>query len=172
MSAEEFLPPTPAGRPILAWISVGARLILGGSLLVAGILSIIDLDQSVVAVRAYDFPIPEWVEAVIGYTLPVAEILLGLIIITGLFTRWSALLGGLLMMAYIGGISSAWARGLAIDCGCFTPGGMLDADQKTKYAQDILRDVGFLACAVWLVVFPTSRLSLNTWLKTNKIKKI
>ena len=153
-------------RMIMPWISFGARLSLGAGLFVAGLLKILDLNQSVLAVRAYDFPIPESLEALIGYGLPVVEIVVGLGIFVGLLSRWSALVGGVLMVAYIAGIISAWARGLSIDCGCFTPGGILDADQKTKYLEDILRDIGFLACAIWLIVFPKSKLSLDSWIHT------
>ncbi|HEX5428049.1 MAG TPA: MauE/DoxX family redox-associated membrane protein, partial [Pedococcus sp.] len=58
------------------------------------------------------------------------------------------------------GIASAWARGLSIDCGCFGKGGTIAASQ-TQYPQEIARDVGLLACAVWLAVRPRSTLSLD-----------
>ncbi|MCL2735806.1 MAG: DoxX family protein [Propionibacteriaceae bacterium] len=154
-------------QKVASVISVIARLILGGALLVAGCLKITDLHQSVLAVHAYDFPISASMESLLGYSLPVVEILLGLIIVAGLVTRWSGLIGGLCMIAYIGVIISAWARGLTIDCGCFTPGGILDASQKTKYLEDILRDTGLLVCAAWLVVFPASRFSVDAWLQSS-----
>ena len=149
-----------------------ARLILGGVLLVAGILTIMDLDQSIVAVKAYDFPISDSLEIFLGYALPIVEIVMGLIIVSGMLTRWSAMLGGLMMIAYIAAISSAWVRGLNIDCGCLTPGGVLDPGQGTKYLQDILRDIGFLICAVWLVIFPTSPVSLDSWIASPVDKEI
>ena len=147
-------------------ISLVARLIIGGALLVAGLMSIVNLKQSVIAVQAYQFPIPETLTKLIGYGLPVVEIIVGLALIVGLLTRWSAIIGGLLMVAYIAGIASAWARGLNIDCGCFTPGGMLDPGQDTKYLWDIIRDCGFLVCAVWLVIFPRSVLSVDSWIQS------
>ena len=157
--------PTPSRfEQVRPWIGLAARAILGGVLVVAGGMKIFDLKQSVIAVQAYEFPIPDWMESVIGHGLPVVEILLGLAILTGLATRWSALLGGLMMVVYIAGIASAWARGLSIDCGCLTPGGWLDATQKTKYAEDIARDIGLIACAVWLMIWPGTRFSLDGWL--------
>jgi hypothetical protein len=62
-----------------------------------------------------------------------------------------AVVGGLLMLAFITGISWAWAHGYSIDCGCFGGGGTIAASQ-TKYPLEILRDVGFGACATLLVV--------------------
>lgn len=162
--------PSPARQRWIAarpWITLAARLGLGGVLLYAGLIKIVDLRQSVVAVRAYEFPISDSLVSLIGHGLPIVEILLGLVIIAGLFTRLSAELGGAMMVVYIAAISSAWARGLAIDCGCLTPGGLLlTDDQKTEYLQDILRDVALIACAVWLIIFPRCRFSLDSWMHT------
>jgi len=72
----------------------------------------------------------------------------------------SAAVGGLLMLAFIIGIGSAWARGLTIDCGCFGGGGTIGAAQ-TQYGRDILRDAGLAACGAWLVVRPRTAYSLD-----------
>jgi len=164
MSADEVV-----GSPrsaVLPWISLVARAVLGGALFIAGLLKIPDLAQSVTAVQAYEFPIPPVLESFLGYTMPVAEILLGLVVLAGFLPRWSALLGGVFMVGYIAAITSVWVRGLSIDCGCFTPGGSLEPGQRTKYLETILRDTGFLACAAWLVVFPKSRFSLDMWIQS------
>ena len=163
--------PSPHHTTVFPWISLAARVILGGVVLYAGLIKIVDLQQSVVAVKAYQFPISDGLETFLGNALPLVEILLGLAILTGLATRWTGLLGGLMMVVYIGAIASAWARGLAIDCGCLTPGGFLDADQKTRYGWDIARDIGLIVCAVWLIIFPVSRLSLDSWIHPSHPKE-
>jgi hypothetical protein len=58
-------------------------------------------------------------------------------------------------------VSSAWVRGLAIDCGCFGGGGQV-APGQTKYLQEILRDIGLLALAGWLWFKPLSRFALES----------
>ncbi|MDE9366011.1 DoxX family membrane protein [Luteipulveratus sp. YIM 133132] len=141
------------------WVGLVARLLLGGVLLVAGLLKITALGTSRTATRAYDL-MPVDVANFIGTLLPMLEIVLGVLIIAGLLTRGAARLGGLLMLAFIGGITSAWARGLTIDCGCFGGGGSVGENQ-TKYLQEILRDAGLALCAAWLVVRPQSRWSLD-----------
>lgn len=159
--------PAIGARPsngALKWVSLVARVILGGAIIVAGLMKIGDLAQSVVAVRAYELPLAPWMSAAIGYAMPIVEILLGLAIVAGLFTRWTALLGGLMMLVYIVLIASAWARGLSIDCGCFNQGGLLAPGQSTKYLQDILRDIGLTICAAWLVWLPTSPLAVDAWI--------
>ena len=141
------------------WVGLAARLVLGVVLLVAGLLKITALGSSRTATRAYEL-MPVDIANFVGTLLPIAEIVLGVLLIIGLLTRGSALLGGLLMLAFIAGITSAWARGLTIDCGCFGGGGSVAAN-KTKYLQEILRDSGLALCAAWLVLRPRSRWSLD-----------
>ena len=149
---------------ILPWISTLARLILGGSLLVAGLMKVGDFPRQVLSVQAYQFPISDQLVQVIAYAQPIVEILVGLLILAGVLTRWTALIGGFAMLVFIAGIISAWARGLSIDCGCFGPGGVLAPGQQTAYTQDLLRDALFLICGVWLVIFPKSKLAVDTWI--------
>ena len=87
--------------------------------------------------------------------LPVVEIIVGALLVLGLFTRVTAVLGALLMVVFITGIAQAWARGLTIDCGCFGGGGQVSAN-KTKYGLEIARDIGLALCGPWLVWRPRS----------------
>ena len=140
-------------------IGLLARLILGAVLAVAGGLKVTSPATSARAVRAFQI-LPYDLAGYVGYALPVVEIVVGLLLVTGLFTRVSAVVGGLLMLAFIIGIISAWTRGLAIDCGCFGGGGTIAASQ-TQYGRDVLRDIGLAACAGWLVVRPHTAYSLD-----------
>jgi len=146
------------------WVSLVARLVLGGALMYAGLIKLPNLKRSVGAVRAYELPLPDWAIEFIGYALPIGEVLLGAVIIAGIFTRWTALLGVALMVVFIIGIASAWIRGLNIDCGCFTEGGVLADDVKTKYLEDILRDIAFIACGVFVMIFPKSPIAVDKWI--------
>ncbi len=136
-----------------------ARLILGVVLTVAGALKVTSPAVSARAVRAFQI-LPYDFAGYVGYMLPVVEILVGLLLVAGLFTRASAMAGGLLMLAFVIGIISAWARGLNIDCGCFGGGGAVEASQ-TQYLADLLRDAGLVACAAWLVLRPRTAYSLD-----------
>lgn len=136
-----------------------ARLVLGAVLLLAGVLKVGDPRGSARAVQAYEL-LPFDVATLVGYGLPWLEIVVGVLLLLGLFTRAAAVTGGVLMAAFVFGISWAWAHGLTIDCGCFGGGGTVGANQ-TKYGQDLARDAGLLALAAWLVVRPRSLLSLD-----------
>jgi uncharacterized membrane protein YphA (DoxX/SURF4 family) len=141
------------------WIGLVARLVTGGVWLVAGALKLPDPAASVRAVRAYDL-LPESVVPLVGHTLPILEVVVGLCLLLGLLTRLSGAVSSLLFVAFIIGIAAAWARGLQIDCGCFGGGGY-DPDAAAKYPWEIARDVGLLALSVWLVVFPRTRFSVD-----------
>jgi uncharacterized membrane protein YphA (DoxX/SURF4 family) len=140
-------------------IGLIARLTLGGVLILAGALKVTSPTVSARAVRAFQI-LPYDFAGYVGYALPVVEILVGLLLVAGLFTRTSAVVGGLLMLAFVIGIISAWARGLTIDCGCFGGGGTIGAPQ-THYLTDVLRDAGLFACAAWLVVRRRTAYSLD-----------
>lgn len=146
-------------RPWQEWVTLVARLVLGGALLVAGALKVGSPLVSARAVQAYQI-LPFDVAAYVGYALPVVEIILGLLIVLGLYTRITAAVGALLMVVFIAGIASAWARGLSLDCGCFGGGGQIGA-ADTQYPQEIARDLLFAACGAWAFARPHSALSLD-----------
>lgn len=125
----------------------------------AGALKVTLPAVSARAVRAFQI-LPYDFAGYVGYALPVVEIIVGVLLVIGLFTRASAMVGGLLMLAFIVGIISAWMRGLNIDCGCFGGGGTIAAAQ-TQYGLEVLRDAGLVACAAWLVVRPRTAYSLD-----------
>lgn len=160
MSLSVPSPVTALRRPqVQAWLSTAARLLLAGVLAAAGWLKLADPDASVRAVRAYRL-LPETLAKATGFGLPVLELALAVLLLTGLGTRAAAVLSGLLMVVFVVGVGSAWARGLAIDCGCFGGGGQVDQG-STRYLQEILRDLGLLGAACWLAYRPASHLSAD-----------
>ena len=147
-------------RAWLPWVSTAARLTLGAVMLVAGALKIADPVTAAQAVRAYEL-LPEALVTPVGWGLPFLELAIGLLLIVGFGTRPAGLAAGLFMVVFIAAVSSAWARGLSIDCGCFGGGGTVAAGQ-TKYLQEILRDTGLLVLAGWLFVRPFSKFALES----------
>jgi len=137
-----------------------ARLGLAAVWIVAGALKAGDLAGSGRAVNAYQL-MPYDAARVVGAVQPFLEIALGLLLLIGLAVRLSAAISALLLVVFIAGIVSAWARGLAIDCGCFSKGGALGAGQTPRYLSEIARDVGFLVLAGILLWRPRTRYSLD-----------
>lgn len=142
------------------WLGTLARLILAGVFIYAAATKVSDLAASQRAVAAYQI-LPFDLAKVIGAALPFVELMIALLLLAGLATRVAAGASGLLLAVFIAGISSAWARGLSIDCGCFGGDGSLAAGQSPTYGLEVARDVALLILAVFLVVYPRTRLSLD-----------
>jgi len=136
-----------------------ARLVTSGVWIAAGVAKLPDPAGSVRAVRAYDL-LPEAIVPTVGYLLPIAEIVVGACLVLGLLTRLMSVVSAVLFVAFIIGISAAWARGLQIDCGCFGGGGF-DADATAEYPWEIARDVGLLALSLLLVWRPRTAYALD-----------
>jgi uncharacterized membrane protein YphA (DoxX/SURF4 family) len=166
------MPPTTFSPPasLLPWLGTAARLLLGGVWLVAGASKITDLDASVRAVRAYRL-LPETAAQVVGAGLPVVELLLGVLIVAGAGVRAAAAVSAVLMLAFVVGIASTWARGLQIDCGCFGSGGELAAGQDPAYGVELARDAALTVIAVLLARWPTGRLAIDGLLTARLTKE-
>ena len=96
-------------------------------------------------------PAPRWA--------PVGAVVL--LLLLGLLARRAAVLAGVLLVVFIAGIVSVWARGLSIDCGCFGDGGY-DPDAVSKYPWEIARDVGLFIAAALVVMLPRTRFSRDS----------
>jgi len=148
---------------IRPWVGTVFRLVLGGVFLWAGWEKLADPRGFVQAVRAYDVT-PEWLSKAIGYGLPVLEVCLAALLIVGVITRIAAAVSAALMLVFLIGIVQAAIRGLKLECGCFGGGG---ASDSTQYTLDILRDLGLLVLAVYLVLWSFTRLSIEEYLGRN-----
>ena len=137
------------------------RLVLAGVLAVAGGIKLVEPNGARDAIMAYRI-FPPSIAPVLGYALPALEVVLALLLLIGLFVRMSGLLSALLMVAFIAGISSVWARGYSIDCGCFGGGGDISAEGiARKYTIEIVRDAGLALMGLWLYRWPQTLLSLE-----------
>jgi uncharacterized membrane protein YphA (DoxX/SURF4 family) len=141
------------------WISLAARLCLGGMWLYYSLPKFTQVAANEQAVRNFRI-LPETLVQAFGYSQPYLEAAFGFLLIVGLGTRLVAIFSGLLLLTYIGGIISLGARGIHITCGCGGTGAQVAAGQ-TRYTLDVLRDVGYLIPAVWLMFLPKSKYSAD-----------
>jgi uncharacterized membrane protein YphA (DoxX/SURF4 family) len=88
------------------------------------------------------------------------EVVVGAALILGLVTRVSGAASALMQVAFIIGISSVWARGISINCGCFGDGGA-DADAISRYPWEIARDVALFLASAYLVWRPRTALAVD-----------
>lgn len=156
-----------AWADVRPWVGTVLRLVLAGVWLYAGVSKLAHPGEFVVAVQAYRL-LPDGVAHAIGYGLPVAEIVIGLLLVAGLATRFAAAVSAVLYVVFLAGVGSAAARGLSINCGCFGGGGQVAAGH-TQYTLEILRDAGLLVGAVFLVVWPVSRYAADDAVRASAV---
>ncbi|MEM1159269.1 MAG: MauE/DoxX family redox-associated membrane protein [Verrucomicrobiota bacterium] len=129
-------------HPIFLW---GLRLVLAGVFIYAGILKIGDPLAFADNIDQYQL-LPDACINVIALSLPVFEVLSGVMLLTGRFDRLAS--GSIVVMAVIFAIAltSAIVRGLVIDCGCF---GSSEPDRWSAWWA-LGRDLLILAGAGWI----------------------
>lgn len=159
VDVREVAPPAVTAAP-LQWPGVASllgRVLLAAVFGYAALTKIGDPAATVRAVRAYQL-LPEALAVPVGYALPAVELTLAALLLLGVATRLMAIFSSALMLVFIAGVASAWARGLKIDCGCFGGGGVTDNPQ---YPLELFRDGGILAVAVAVVLISRTRFALD-----------
>ncbi len=146
-------------NPYLSFVS---RIVLGGVFLYAGVSKVFDPGGLAASIRSYGLGLPEWFVTLSAYSLPLLEVLLGLYLLVGLFTRASAWAVNGLMALFLVALVQGALRGLEIDCGCF---GSASGDEASSLWVDVLRDLGLLALGLQLAFAPPGKLSVDVVLR-------
>jgi len=131
------------------------RLILGALFIYSAVTKIIDIDYFAKSLYNYRL-LPEESLNFFALIIPWLEFIVGLLLITGIYVRESALLGTSLMILFIAAIGIALTRGLDIECGCF---GTRDGNRVGVLK--IIEDVFILLGFIWLSVFGSNFLALT-----------
>jgi uncharacterized membrane protein YphA (DoxX/SURF4 family) len=151
----------PVNAEVRAWIGTVLRVALAGILFYAAVPKLFEPDGAKSVIIAYRL-VPDALVPLLSWGLPIFEIVLGALLLVGLFTRVAAVLTGLLMLAFMVGVVSVWVRGYSIECGCFGGGGDVSEEGKTaRYVGYLFRDFLFVGMASWLAVFPRTKLALD-----------
>src|SRR5205085_9532659 len=91
-----------------------ARLLLAAVFLVAGLAKLADLAGSRQALR--DFGVPAQLATPFGTLLPLAELAVAVALVPTVSAWWGAVGALVLLLLFVGGISSNLARGRQPDC--------------------------------------------------------
>jgi putative oxidoreductase len=145
-----------------AYLSFISRLVLGGVFLYAGASKVLDPGGLAVSIRSYGLGLPEWFVTFSAYSLPLIEVLLGIYLLVGLFTRASAWAVNILLVVFLAALVQGALRGLEIDCGCFGSG---FGDEASSLWVDVLRDLGLLVLGLQLAFASPGRFSVDTRLR-------
>lgn len=127
-----------------------ARLTLALVFVYAGAVKMQDVVAFAGHVAAYQI-LPYAMNYLVAATLPYVEFLAGVMLLFNARVRPALLVIGAMLLAFMAALVSVLLRGLAIDCGCFDPGGGQDVTADIA----LLRDIALMALVVlvwWLRV--------------------
>jgi len=105
---------TDRGRALL----VSFRLIVAGMFLFAALPKLLDPVSFARDIDNYRM-VPDALIGPLALMLPVAEILIGAALVSGVYARGAALVAGAMLLGFAAGMIQAIARGINLDCGCF-----------------------------------------------------
>lgn len=120
------------------------RVGLGVLFAVAGGLKIGHFDVFASEIAGFEL-LPAVFIAPLALLLPFVEVLLGLYLIAGLFTRAVAILAAFQLTVFAGAIASTVVRGIHASCGCFGP-----SDHTTSSWPEVGRDVALALVAAFV----------------------
>lgn len=123
-------------KNVMRKILIALRIVLGAIFIFAAIDKIADPGGFADNIDNYRI-LPYFVVTIMAAVLPWVEFLCGLFLIVGRLVRGASLLVVLMNVVFIVAISSALARGLDIDCGCFTTGAGGSRVGLVRVAEDV-----------------------------------
>jgi uncharacterized membrane protein YphA (DoxX/SURF4 family) len=133
------------GWLIHPWLTVRAQIVLGAVFVAAALPKIADPPGFAEAIWNYQLA-PPWLVHPAALTLPWLELLCGLALCLGLWTRAAAAWVSTLLLVFLAALSLNLARHHPVDCGCFqTQATARSADDRLADMRwAILRDLGLL----------------------------
>ncbi len=127
-------------------IMLAARLILGGVFVFASVDKI--LHPAAFADAVYNYQIlPDSLINVAAIILPWLELVLGSLLIIGVWMPGTVIISNLLLLTFIGVLVYNTSRGLDIHCGCFST----EPSEDPLSIWTIARDAFFLVPAAYLL---------------------
>lgn len=119
------------------------RWILGALLVWAALSKIANPLEFYSGLAAYQLALPGWALRATAAVLPWLELICGLLLLAGLWTRAAAGWALVLFVVFAGATGQAWARGLEISCGCFNLHALGLGEGRGRAVVAFLESVGF-----------------------------
>ena len=120
------------------------RLFLGGLFVYAAFSKVADPTGFAMSVRGYKI-VPFALSNLFALSVSWTELLAGVMLILGLWTRKAAGAIAILLAMFIAAIAMVLVRGMVVDCGCFGEGG-----SSTSWLL-IVRNLGLLIAAILII---------------------
>lgn len=151
----------PNNRTVKQWILLVLRVVLGIIFIVSSLSKLSDPIAFVDVVVGYEL-LPEGLARAYGYVLPWTELIVGIMLVIGLFSRVAASLSLALAVSFIVANIYALTRPDAgcgeTYCGCF------GETLPMSSTQSLILDWVMLGIAIPLIIFPQRLLNIWKWI--------
>ncbi|MFN0131352.1 MAG: MauE/DoxX family redox-associated membrane protein [Phycisphaerales bacterium] len=148
-------------RSAWSFAALVLRLVLGGVFLFAASIKLGDPQAVSEGIQAFRIPgIPDHLIIIGSYALPWTELLAGLALVLGLWTRASSLVIAAMLLLFIGAVYSIIAREIHAECGCFGKFRLLCEAKKVGWCK-IGENTIMLLMALALVTLGGGRFSFD-----------
>jgi uncharacterized membrane protein YphA (DoxX/SURF4 family) len=144
--------------------AIVTRVLLGGLFIFASVPKILNPAEFSRTVYYYRL-LPAQAVNFIAITLPWVELLVGILLVIGLKVRGAAFVAAGSLVVFTVAMITALARGLNIDCGCFSAAGGHGVD-----ARRIIEDLVLLAAAAF--VYWASAQPHRSGLRTTELSEL
>ncbi len=131
------------------------RLIVGGFFVFASFDKLMNQEAFSRAIYNYKF-LPDLFINIFAIIIPYIELIAGLLLIAGIFKRGSSFLISFMLVIFIIALSQAYAKGLDINCGCFS---LETVGQKSDILLRIGEDILLLIASI--IIYIKSKIIIN-----------
>jgi len=133
------------------------RIVLGIVFIYASAGKLFNTEEFAKAILRYEF-LPIYFVNLMAIIMPWVEFFTGILLITGIFKKASSLLASISLVVFLIALTSAFARGLDISCGCFS---LEETSSKGDIIYRIIEDIFMLAGAVIVYKFSDKKKSVE-----------
>jgi putative oxidoreductase len=125
------------------WSILAVRIVIGGIFIYASIDKIIHPDAFARIIHNYRLFPPNSIN-IIAIITPWIELITGVLLVIGWRSRGANLIIFGMLIAFIIALTISYARGININCGCFSTSAGAKSDLLARIIEDILMVIGCL----------------------------
>jgi len=148
-------------------IALITRIVLGLVFVYASWFKIVDPYEFAINIATYQI-LPDPYVNVLAITLPWLELVTGILLVAGAFSREASLTVAGMLAMFIVAILIAMSKDLKISCGCFAS----EAAAADIGWPKVIEDGVMLAAAGWILAWGGGRLSLDALMKSRRAARV
>jgi uncharacterized membrane protein YphA (DoxX/SURF4 family) len=146
------------------------RLIIGGMFIYVAYNKLINPEEFAKAIKNYDM-MPFWIINIMAIILPYIELFSGIFLILGIFKKGSSMIIAISLFIFIIALTTAYARGLNIDCGCGFSSLIQEKASKNELLIRVFEDIFMLIGIIIIYIFCDKKGAEPEKIEENKIIK-